>query len=49
MVCSKKNIGGWEEHTGFGGVEGGGFEDMGLNSFWDPICKFHIPPPPWER
>ena len=22
MVPSKKNIGGWEEHTGFGGVEG---------------------------
>ena len=21
MVSSKKNIGGWEEHTGFGGVE----------------------------
>ena len=32
MVPSKKNIGGWEEHTGFGGVE-----DWGLNFFCDCI------------
>jgi len=42
MVPSKKNIGGWEEYTGFGG----GVEDLGLNFFCDCICKFHVLPPP---
>jgi len=44
MVPSKKNIGGWEEHTGFGGglrtgAQGGFrifFNHIGLNFFLRP-------------
>jgi len=33
MVPSKKNIGGWEEHTGFGGVGRGGLRTGALIFF----------------